>query len=259
MHLPYPSVQRQSPRGVPRRSGRFSAFRAVCIGDGTRETRCPGPADRRADQRVRWREHHLHFRAALRRPRRAWQTPPHSPGFTQVAAPPAGRWFTWPAPPRSPTRAAGTRSIRTPGRPRRRSSRATPIWSSTTSTRHPSRGTRPCRTGPDSAQTTIATRATAMYQVLASARGLAFRNGRGSCVIDRYRTPRTSYEEIACLVRVARRECRRRRRPCGALAPGGAPARARRVVLRRLTRASGLGARAVDAVCRPRLVASRAP
>ncbi len=38
-------------------------------------------------------------------------------------------------------------------------------------------------------------------RLLASARGLEFRNGRGSCVIDRYRTPRTSYQEIACLVR----------------------------------------------------------
>jgi hypothetical protein len=37
-------------------------------------------------------------------------------------------------------------------------------------------------------------------RVLASARGLRFRDGRGSCVIDRYRTPRTSYQEIACLV-----------------------------------------------------------
>jgi hypothetical protein len=38
-------------------------------------------------------------------------------------------------------------------------------------------------------------------QVLASANGLTFRNGTGSCVIDRYRTSRTSYQEIACLVR----------------------------------------------------------
>jgi hypothetical protein len=38
-------------------------------------------------------------------------------------------------------------------------------------------------------------------QVLAAAHGLRFRDGRGSCVIDRYRTPRTSYQEIACLVR----------------------------------------------------------
>jgi hypothetical protein len=37
-------------------------------------------------------------------------------------------------------------------------------------------------------------------QVLAAARGLRFRDGRGSCVIDRYRTTRTRYEEIACLV-----------------------------------------------------------
>ena len=41
-------------------------------------------------------------------------------------------------------------------------------------------------------------------QLLASARDLPFRNGRGSCVVDRYRTPRTSYQEIACLVRGAR-------------------------------------------------------
>ena len=38
-------------------------------------------------------------------------------------------------------------------------------------------------------------------QVLAAARDLRFRNGRGSCVIDRYRTTRTRYQEIACLVR----------------------------------------------------------
>ncbi len=38
-------------------------------------------------------------------------------------------------------------------------------------------------------------------QLLAAARGLQFRDGRGSCVIDRYRTPATTYQEIACLVR----------------------------------------------------------
>jgi hypothetical protein len=38
-------------------------------------------------------------------------------------------------------------------------------------------------------------------QVLASARNLRWRDGRGSCVIDRYRTTRTGYQEIACLVR----------------------------------------------------------
>ena len=38
-------------------------------------------------------------------------------------------------------------------------------------------------------------------QLLAAARNLSFRSGRGSCVIDRYRTVRTGYEEIACLVR----------------------------------------------------------
>lgn len=37
-------------------------------------------------------------------------------------------------------------------------------------------------------------------QVLAASRDLRFRNGRGSCVIDRYRTSRTRYTEIACLV-----------------------------------------------------------
>ena len=38
-------------------------------------------------------------------------------------------------------------------------------------------------------------------QLLAAAHGLRFRDGRGSCVIDRYRTPATTYQEIACLVR----------------------------------------------------------
>lgn len=37
-------------------------------------------------------------------------------------------------------------------------------------------------------------------RVLASARGLHFRDGSGSCVVDRYRTPATTYQEIACLV-----------------------------------------------------------
>jgi hypothetical protein len=37
-------------------------------------------------------------------------------------------------------------------------------------------------------------------RTLASAQDLRFRDGRGSCVIDRYRTSRTSYQEIACLV-----------------------------------------------------------
>lgn len=41
-------------------------------------------------------------------------------------------------------------------------------------------------------------------QVLASATGLRFRNGTGSCVVDRYRTSRTSYQEIACIVHGAR-------------------------------------------------------
>ena len=43
-------------------------------------------------------------------------------------------------------------------------------------------------------------------QVLASATGLRFRNGTGSCVVDRYRTSRTSYQEIACLVRGSHEE-----------------------------------------------------
>jgi hypothetical protein len=38
-------------------------------------------------------------------------------------------------------------------------------------------------------------------EILASAEGLRFRNGTGSCVIDRYRTSRSRYQEIACLVR----------------------------------------------------------
>lgn len=38
-------------------------------------------------------------------------------------------------------------------------------------------------------------------QVLAAAQGLRFRNGLGSCVIDRYKTTRASYQEIACLIR----------------------------------------------------------
>ncbi len=37
-------------------------------------------------------------------------------------------------------------------------------------------------------------------RVLAAARDLRFRNGRGSCVIDRYQTSRARYTEIACLV-----------------------------------------------------------
>jgi hypothetical protein len=37
-------------------------------------------------------------------------------------------------------------------------------------------------------------------RLIASARGLRFRSGRGSCVIDSYRTSRTRYREIACLV-----------------------------------------------------------
>jgi hypothetical protein len=41
-------------------------------------------------------------------------------------------------------------------------------------------------------------------RLIASARGLRFRSGRGSCVIDSYRTSRTRYREIACLVAGAR-------------------------------------------------------
>jgi hypothetical protein len=40
--------------------------------------------------------------------------------------------------------------------------------------------------------------------LIASAHGLAFRSGRGSCVIDSYRTSRARYREIACLVAGAR-------------------------------------------------------
>ena len=36
--------------------------------------------------------------------------------------------------------------------------------------------------------------------LIASAHGLRFRSGRGSCVIDSYRTSRARYQEIACLV-----------------------------------------------------------
>jgi hypothetical protein len=39
---------------------------------------------------------------------------------------------------------------------------------------------------------------------IASAHGLAFRSGRGTCVIDSYRTSRARYREIACLVAGAR-------------------------------------------------------
>jgi hypothetical protein len=37
-------------------------------------------------------------------------------------------------------------------------------------------------------------------RLIASAHGLGFRSGRGSCVIDSYRTSRARYREIACLV-----------------------------------------------------------
>lgn len=37
-------------------------------------------------------------------------------------------------------------------------------------------------------------------RTLAAARGLRFRSGSGSCVIDQYRTSARSYREIACLV-----------------------------------------------------------
>jgi hypothetical protein len=37
-------------------------------------------------------------------------------------------------------------------------------------------------------------------RLIASAHGLRFRSGRGSCVIDSYPTSRTRYREIACLV-----------------------------------------------------------
>jgi hypothetical protein len=41
-------------------------------------------------------------------------------------------------------------------------------------------------------------------RLIASAHGLVFRSGRGSCVIDSYRTSRARYREIACLVAGAR-------------------------------------------------------
>jgi hypothetical protein len=41
-------------------------------------------------------------------------------------------------------------------------------------------------------------------RLIASARGLPFRSGQGSCVIDSYRTSRARYREIACLVAGAR-------------------------------------------------------
>jgi hypothetical protein len=37
-------------------------------------------------------------------------------------------------------------------------------------------------------------------RLIAGAHGLRFRSGRGSCVIDSYRTSRARYREIACLV-----------------------------------------------------------
>jgi hypothetical protein len=37
-------------------------------------------------------------------------------------------------------------------------------------------------------------------RLIASAHGLGFRSGRGTCVIDTYRTSRARYREIACLV-----------------------------------------------------------
>jgi hypothetical protein len=41
-------------------------------------------------------------------------------------------------------------------------------------------------------------------RLIAGAQGLTFRSGRGSCVIDTYRTSRARYREIACLVKGAR-------------------------------------------------------
>jgi hypothetical protein len=41
-------------------------------------------------------------------------------------------------------------------------------------------------------------------QSLAGAAGLRFRNGSGSCVIDRYRTVSDRYREIACIVKGSR-------------------------------------------------------
>jgi len=47
----------------------------------------------------------------------------------------------------------------------------------------------------------VAEEGDSQVRLLAAARGLHFRDGSGSCVIDRYRTPATTYQEIACLVR----------------------------------------------------------
>jgi hypothetical protein len=41
-------------------------------------------------------------------------------------------------------------------------------------------------------------------RLIASAHGLSFRSGHGTCVIDSYRTSRARYREIACLVAGAR-------------------------------------------------------
>ncbi len=53
-------------------------------------------------------------------------------------------------------------------------------------------------------------------RLIASAHGLGFHSGRGSCVIDSYRTSRTRYREIACLVAGTR---------TGSVIVGAAPAK----------------------------------
>ena len=74
-------------------------------------------------------------------------------------------------------------------------------------------------------------------RALAAARGLRFRSGRGSCVIDQYRTSARAYREIACLVPGPQpRDGRRGRRHARALAARGAGPRARDLRVRRLAR-----------------------
>ena len=55
-----------------------------------------------------------------------------------------------------------------------------------------------------SAWRTTAKRATARSSARASASGLRFQSGTGSCVVDRYATITSHYREIACIVRGTR-------------------------------------------------------
>jgi hypothetical protein len=47
----------------------------------------------------------------------------------------------------------------------------------------------------------IAAEGARLVRLLAAQHNVAFTSGRGSCVIDQYVTTRTSYREIACLVK----------------------------------------------------------